>query len=108
MRRNPLLITAGVLVLTVSAVIAVKYVNTYESSASAGGQPVAVSPSGDGTDGSANPDDAPSAEAVPGADDPAQQARFQAAADLVQKAKGHLGVIVHDRKSGAEWRAGEV
>jgi beta-lactamase class A len=108
MRRNPLLITAGVLVLTVSAVIAVKYVNTYESSASAGGQPVAVSPSTDASDGSGDPGTDPSAEAVPGADDPAQQARFQAAADLVQKAKGHLGVIVHDRKSGAEWRAGEV
>jgi hypothetical protein len=108
MRRSPLLITAGVLVLTVSAVIAVKYVNTYESSASAGGQPAAVAPSGDTPDGTENPGPDPSAEAVPGADDPGQQARFQAAADLVQKTKGHLGVIVHDRKNGGEWRAGEV
>lgn len=108
MRRSPLLITAGVLVLTVSAVIAVKYVNTYVSSASAGGPPAAVSPSSDTPDGTAGPSPDPSAEAVPGADDPAQQARFQAAADLVQKTKGHVGVIVHDRKTGGEWRAGEV
>jgi hypothetical protein len=104
MRRSPLMVTAGVLVLTVSAVIAVKFLRTYESSASAGSPPTAAAPSDDsgegtGEDPSASPD-------VPG--DPAQQARFQAAADLVQKAKGHLGVVVHDRKSGADWRAGEV
>ena len=27
---------------------------------------------------------------------------------MVQKAKGHLGVVVHDRKGGGDWRAGEV
>ncbi len=91
MRRNPLLIIAGVLVLTVLAVVVVRLVGTYESPASAGTPPAAGSPS-DGTDGA----------------DPAQQQRFLAAADAVRKAKGHLGIIVRDRKTGAEWRAGEV
>jgi hypothetical protein len=108
MRRNPLMITAGVLVLTVTAVVAVKYVRTYVSSASAGSPPAATAPS-DGTDdedaAAADPSAQPS-DGTPG--DPAQQARFQSGAELVQKAKGHLGIIVRDRKSGAEWRAGEV
>jgi hypothetical protein len=110
MRRNPLVITAGVLVLTVSAVVAVKFIRTYESPASAGPPPTAVSPSSGATDDSGDPaaDPSATATAAAAAEDPAQQQRFQAAADVVQKAKGHLGIIVRDRKSGAEWRAGEV
>jgi hypothetical protein len=108
MRRSPLLITAGVLVLTVSAVVAVRFMRTYETVASADGRPPAVQPSGDGagdplTDRPASPG--------PGADfsgDPAQQQRFQTAAALIPKAKGHLAVVVRDRKTGAEWRGGEV
>src|SRR5690349_3937233 len=106
MRRNPLLVTAGVLVLTVTAVVAVKFVRDYETPASAGSPPAAAAPDAtDGDTGDGNPSASPSAD-LPG--DAAQQARFQAAAELVQKAKGHLGIVVHDRTSGAEWRAGEV
>jgi hypothetical protein len=85
MRRNPLLISAGVLVVTVSAVIAVRYLHTYESSAQAGAPPAAVG-SGNTTDG-----DHPDA-------DPTQPATA---------AKG-MSVIVRDRKSGGEWRSGET
>ena len=55
MRRSPLLITAGVLVLTVTAVVAVKFVRTYETPASAGRAPVTAEPSGDAIDPVWNP-----------------------------------------------------
>jgi hypothetical protein len=109
MRRSPLMVTAGILVLTVAAVVAVKYMRTYESPASAGAPPAAVESSDGGTGegaGGPTPDPSGAPADVPG--DPAQQQRFQAAADLVTKAKGHLAVIVRDRRTGAEWRAGEL
>jgi hypothetical protein len=106
MRRSPLMITAGALVLTVAAVVAVKYVRTYESSAVAQSPPAGVQASGTGADGPADPGALQSASPVPG--DPAVQQRFQAADELVKKAKGHLGVIIRDRRTGTEWRAGEV
>jgi hypothetical protein len=107
MRRNPLMITAGVLVLTVAAVVAVRFVNTYESPASAGGPPVSVQPSDNGADA---PDTAPRGDpaAANNGMDPAQQQRFQAVVEAAKKVKGHLGIVVRDRKSGAEWRTGEV
>jgi hypothetical protein len=113
MHRSPLMITAGVLVLTVSAVVAVKYVRTYASPAAAELPPLGVQSSvGRTADGPpdagalASPGAVPSAASVPV--DPAQQQRFQAAAELVKKANGHLAVIVRDRRTGSEWRAGEV
>jgi hypothetical protein len=111
MRRSPLLITAGVLVLTVSAVVVVRFVRTYETPASAGGPPVVATPSQDvGARGAGAPVTGPTATPAPPDNpvDPAQQARFQAAAQIVAKTKGHLSVIVHDRTSGTDWRAGEV
>jgi hypothetical protein len=105
MRRNPLVITAGVLILTVSAVVAVKYVRTYESPAAAE-PPALVQPSGAAADG---PPDAGAVRSTgPAPTDLVAQQRFQAAAELVKKANGHLGVIVRDRRTGTEWRAGEV
>lgn len=99
MRRSPLMVTAGVLVLTVSAVIAVKFVRTYVTPAAAGSPPAAAAngPDADSTDGPAD-----------GGVDPAQQARFQAAAALAQQAKGHLAVMVHDRRSATDWQAGDI
>ena len=106
MRRNPLLISAGVLVVTVSAVIAVRYLHTYESSAQAGAPPAAVG-SGNTSDGD-DPDADPSEPATPDiAGDPALKQRFEAAGAMVAAAKG-MSVIVRDRKSGGEWRSGET
>jgi hypothetical protein len=111
MRRSPLLITAGVLVLTVTTVVAVKFVRTYETPASAGRAPVTVEPSAPG-DPLTYPSGGPGGGGGAGGDiaagDPAAQQRFAAAAELTNKAAGHLGVIVRDRRSGAEWRAGEA
>jgi hypothetical protein len=101
------MITAGVLVLTVSAVVAVRYVRTYESPAAAE-PPAIVQPSGTATttDGPPGAGSAGGTGPVPG--DLVGQQRFQAATELAKKANGHLGVIVRDRRTGAEWRAGEV
>jgi hypothetical protein len=102
------MITAGALVLTVAAVVAVKYVRTYESSAVAETPPAGVQASGAGAvaNGPADAGGLQSAGPVPG--DSAAQQRFQAADELVKKANGHLGVIIRDRRTGTEWRAGEV
>ncbi|NJC69087.1 serine hydrolase [Planosporangium thailandense] len=108
MRRNPLVITAGALVLTVAAVVAVKYARSYESPAVAGA-PTAIAQSPDHAAVANGPPDAgavPSARAQAG--DPAAQQRFEAAAELVKKANGHLGVAIRDRRTGTEWRAGEL
>ncbi|MGC9669364.1 hypothetical protein ACNTMW_22765 [Planosporangium sp. 12N6] len=109
MRRSPLMLTAGVLVLTVSAVVAVRYVHTYESPASAQA-PAGRETTGRGIPGGPIDTTASPATVPPGATpvDAAQQQRFQLAADLVTKAQGHLAVIVRDRTTGAEWRAGEA
>ncbi|GAA1807990.1 hypothetical protein HC028_21490 [Planosporangium flavigriseum] len=109
MRRNPLLITAGALVLTVSAVVAVKYVRTYESPAIAESPPPVVQPSGGAAVANGPPDaGAVRAAATPAPADLVAQQRFRAAGELVKKANGHLAVIVRDRRTGAEWRAGEL
>jgi len=102
MRRNPLLISAGVLLVTVSAVIAVRYFPTYESTAQAGSPP-AVAASGDPQ--SADPGDGTAGDI---AADPEQRQRFDAATALVAKANGKIAVVVRDRQSGAEWRAGDT
>jgi hypothetical protein len=103
------MITAGALVLTVAAVVAVKYVRTYESPAIAQPPPANVQSSGAAAVANGPPDaGAIRAAASPTPGDPAAQQRFQAAAELVKKANGHLGVIIRDRRTGTEWRAGEV
>jgi hypothetical protein len=105
--RSPLVITAGVLVLTVAAVVAVRYVHTYESRAAVGASPTSAPASGAVVaDGPPDAGALAPSSSAPG--DPARQLRFQAAAELVKKANGHLGIIVRDRRTGAEWRAGEV
>jgi hypothetical protein len=109
MRRNPLLISAGILVLTVSAVVAVRYLHTYESSAQAGSPPSAVESDGPGTgeDGE-DPAAGASAAAAPDiTDDPALKQRFDAAGAMVTAAKG-MSIVVRDRKTGGEWRSGET
>jgi hypothetical protein len=109
MRRNPLLISAGILLATVSAVVAVRYFHTYETPAQAGAPPVAAEsgdPAGeDGTGPDAEPSGAAAAEI---AADPAQKQRFDVATALVKGAKGVLSIAVRDRKTGAEWRAGDT
>jgi hypothetical protein len=108
MRRNPLLISAGVLVVTVSAVIAVRYLHTYESSAQAGAPSAAVGSDGGNTSDGDNPDADSSPGATPDiAGDPALKQRFEVAGAMVAAAKG-MSVIVRDRKSGGEWRSGET
>lgn len=108
MRRNPLVITAGALVLTVAAVVAVRYAGTYESPAAAGA-PVAVVRTPDPATVADGPPDAGAApSAGPQASDQAAQPQFAAAAELVKKANGHLGVAIRDRRTGVEWRAGEL
>jgi hypothetical protein len=100
MRRNPLLISAGVLLVTVSAVIAVRYFHTYESPAQAVSPPAAEA-SGDPA----------SADGSDGSDlsaDPEQKARFDAATALVAKSNGKISIALRDRNSGAEWRAGDT
>jgi hypothetical protein len=88
------MVAAGVLVLTVSSVVAVRYVHTYASPAAAGLPPASAQTVADG----------PPALPV----DLAQQQRFQAATEFVNKAGGNLAVIVRDRTTGVEWRAGGV
>src|SRR3954469_14612460 len=93
MRRNPLLISAGVLLVTVSAVIAVRYFHTYESPAQAVSPPAAEA-SGDPA----------SADGSDGSDlsaDPEQKARFDAATALVAKSNGKISIALRDRNSGA-------
>jgi hypothetical protein len=106
-RRNPLLISAGILVVTVSAVIAVRYVHTYDSPAQAGSPPAAVESGGADTAEGENPGADAAAAAPDLASDPALKQRFDAAGALVAKAKG-MSVVVRDRKTGAEWRSGET
>lgn len=108
MRRNPLLISAGILLATVSAVVAVRYFHTYESPAQAGAPPVSAEsgePAGDGTEPEGEASDAATADI---AADPAQKQRFDTATELVKNAKGTLAIVVRDRKTGAEWRAGDT
>ncbi len=105
MRRSPLLITTGVLLATVSAVVAVRYMHTYESPAAAGGSPAATQ---SGDPGDENAEGADPSEAPEVAPDPEQQKRFEAAGELLKKAKGQIGIVVRDRKTGAEWRGGQT
>jgi len=100
MHRNPLLISAGVLLVTVSAVVAVRYFHTYESPAQAGSPPISTE--------SGAPDGESAGAAADIAADPAQRQRFDAATALVAKANGAISIAVRDRQSGAEWRAGDT
>lgn len=58
--------------------------------------------------GSAAPSGTPSPSATPtcGVWGCAQQQRFAAAAALLAKQPGYLGIVVRDRQTGAEWRSG--
>lgn len=58
-------------------------------------------------DSAATPTTETPAAACGGAWDCAQQERFAAAAALLASRSGHIGVVVRDRVTGAEWRAGE-
>jgi hypothetical protein len=107
------MITAAVLVLTVMSVVVVRFVRTYETPASAGRTPAAATPTATPAPGVGVPGSEPSGPpagnpGIAGGDDPAQQARFEYAAQLIHTTPGHLGIVVRDRRTGLDWRNGET
>ena len=111
--KSKIIWVAVVAVVAGGALVATAYLTGPGKATGAGSvstvtsDPGATSDPGVTTSSGVTPDPGTPSASCAGGWDCAQQRRFTAASDMIKKTKGHVGVVIRDRVTGAVWESGE-